>query len=465
MKRIENYQQSHANEPGLVDSEANTIPVHASGEEFNSQNISEVHKQPNIKSKTRKNLSRIALGLIAAGGIYALAEQPSSTLHEVEKAAPVVGGGAIASEVMWDVGAIMMAIGVGSKIGNPLTIRNRWDEIGKTAVNNRLTKAGLTINTIGALSLSGFMVYGGTKLSPELWPGVGGVVTLDVLSTIAIRTPIVAAMRSPKSESEATIQPETLKKTKPKIRTAKLKDIDRLAEIDIKLYKRAYGSDLPNKSEVYEMLKQRYLNNPDWMFVAEVDNQIEGFVSAFPTNKPLQSFTSWEDSTANGTLKDRIDPKGKYLYITNMTINSEAVKLGAEEMLLGKLLAKGIAYGVEYGYFVSRMPSFKRWAIKNNIDLEDSQKLNQAALEYSQLRRNNGKLKDPELRMYESLGYSLEKLVPNGFSDEASLNFGVVCRVDNPVKNRFTDVMPVRKSIGYVLNKLSNYPKIMEKIA
>ena len=466
MEKNESFNQFNLNHE-TIDLAPDAI-LFAEQDEFTEktapENI-EISKKTKVSPKTRKYLSRIALGLIAAGGVYALAEQPSSTLHEIEKAAPVVGAGAIGSEVLWDVGAIMMAVGVGSKIGNPLTIRSRWNEIGSTAVNNPLPKAGLAVNTHGALSLSGFMVYGGTKLSPALWPGVTGVVTLDVLATAAIRAPIVAAMRNKDSPKDVPKENhEIIKKSKPIIRTAKLEDIDRLAEIDIKLFRKAYGADLPDRAEVYEMLKKRYLNNPDWMFVAEINGVIEGFVSAFPTDKPKEEFVSWEDSTANGTLEGKVNSDGHYAYITNMTIKSEAVKLGAEEMLLGNLLAKCVAQGVEYGYFVSRIPSFKRWALRNDINTEDSKELNNAASEYIELRRQNGKLRDPELGMYESLGYKLDRLVPDGFQDEASLNFGVVCRVDNLFKNKFTDVAPIRKLTGLLLRRISNHPKILKKV-
>ncbi len=418
-----------------------------------------------INPRTKKYISRIALGLIAAGGVYALAEQPSSTLHEIEKAAPIVGAGAIGSEVLWDVGAIMMAVGVGSKIGNPLTIRSRWDEIGNTAVNNPLTKVGLTINTLGALSLSGFMVYGGTKLSPALWPGVAGVVTLDVLATAAVRAPIIAAMRNKDSDSEVNAnKSEVIKKIKPKIRTAKLDDLERLTEIDIKLFRKAYGAELPDQKDVYEMLKKRYLNNPDWMFVAEVDGVIEGFVSAFPTNVSKEEFVSWEESTANGTLDGKVNPEGKYAYLTNMTINSEAVKLGAEEMLLGNLLAKCISEGTEYGYFISRIPSFKRYVARNQINVENAEDLRLVAEEYANSRRKNGKRRDPELNMYENLGCNLERTVQDAFSDDASLNFGVVCSVMNPIKNKITDIKPIRLTAGLILRKISNHKKILNKV-
>ena len=197
---------------------------------------------------------------------------------------------------------------------------------------------------------------------------------------------------------------------------------------------------------------------------ADWDSVIEGFVSAFPTDISKEDFVSWEVSTADGTLDGKVNKDGKYAYITNMTIMSEAVKLGAEEMLLGYLFAKCVSHGVEYGYFVSRIPSFKRWSRRNQIDQENPIALKEAAENYVKLRRRNGKRRDPELSLYESLGYGLERTVQNAFKDEASLNFGVVCRVDNPFKNRFTDIKPIRLAVGGLLSKISNHPKILKKV-
>ncbi len=456
------------NNPNSIENNAsnNYIPSF----DFEKNNDNDVSSSENlsaskVSSKTRKYIAKTALGLLAAGGVYALANQPKSTLNEVEKAAPIVGVGAIGSEILWDVGAVMMVAGIGGKIGNPLTVRKRWGEITSNAANSPLTKIGLTVNTIGALSLSGFMVYGGTKVSPALWPGVAGVVTLDIASTIAIRAPIVAAIKSKSSDTKSDeSNRETIANPKPVIRTAKLSDIERLAEIDIKLFSRAYGNELPSSDEVREMLTKRYLNNPEWMFVAEINGIIEGFVSAFPTDISKEDFVSWEVSTADGTLDGKVNKDGKYAYITNMTIMSEAVKLGAEEMLLGYLFAKCVSHGVEYGYFVSRIPSFKRWSRRNQIDQENPIALKEAAENYVKLRRRNGKRRDPELSLYESLGYGLERTVQNAFKDEASLNFGVVCRVDNPFKNRFTDIKPIRLAVGGLLSKISNHPKILKKV-
>jgi hypothetical protein len=426
---------------------------------------SEDSKDNQSSSKTKKYLSRAALGLIAAGGAFALANQPSSTLHEVENAAPVVGAGAIGSEILWDAGALMMVAGVGESIGNPLTVRKRWNEISKNAVNNRMTKAGLTVNTIGALSLSGFMIYGGTKVSPELWPGVAGVVALDVASTVALRAPLIAAMRNkPEDLENNNTNKEAEKLPKPKVRTARLEDIERLVELDLRLFRKAYGQDLPPKAEVYEMLKKRYLNNPKWMFVADLDGVIEGFVSAFPTNVSKDEFISWENSTANGTLDGKVNHDGKYAYVTNMTLSPKAVKSGAEEMLLGNLVAMSVAAGIEYGYFVSRIPLFKVWASQNNINLDDTEELKKAAEEYVEMRRPNGKRRDPELGIYEELGYSLERTVENAFQDEASLDFGVVCKAEIPFKNKFSNIKSVRAVTGLAVKKISNHPKLLKKL-
>jgi hypothetical protein len=424
----------------------------------------EIKKPRNI----RKYVARTALGLLAVGGVTALATQPGKVLKEIEEAAPITVPGLIGSEVVWDVGLGMMVVGAGKNIGNPLTLRKRWGEVGDKAINSSLTKAGLTINTLGALATTGFIVYGGTKLSPDLWPGVAGVASLDLVSTVALRAPLVLAMKNSSARlsnpADVDKKPEKIRKPSVKVRVATLEDIDRLADIDLQLWRKAYGQDIPPHEEVTEMLKKRYLNNPDWMFVSEVDDKVEGFVSGFRTNTPLEDFVSWEESTANGTLDGKVNPEGKYGYVTNMTIKLEAVKLGAENMLLANLFAKGIESGLEYAYFISRVPSFKRWLKRNEKEPTNDTDLQHLAEEYVETKRRDGTRRDPELRIYEKLGYSLERTVANAFQDDASLNFGVICKAEVPPTNKLKNIKTARLAYATLVRQVARYPRLLEKI-
>ncbi len=420
---------------------------------------------PEAPGWLRRNLFKLSLAAFVGGtAVSAVVNPMDATVQEVVKAAPWVAATGGVSESMWISGAAMMAASAGKRIGNPFKLRSRWGEISQSLADSKLFKAGLAINTLGALGTAGVVEVGAvTSLPPETWPGATGLAAADVVSTVAIRGGIYTGLKQVGAAEKAT-HPGV------KVRKAKLSDMDRLADLDLLLFDKAYGGEKPPKAEIVDMLTQRYKNNPDWMFVSEMDGEIEGFVTAFRTNKPIENFVSWEESTAGGTLDGVIDPKGKYVYVANMTITHEAVEQGAEDMLLANLFANAIRDGVEYGYFVSRMPHFKRWLEKRVAD-GDLGSIGEANIEdearsYASLRREeDNKLQDPQLRMYEGLGYSLKGLAPDAFEDDASLNFGVICKADIPPKNnKLKSIKPLRAMMAYGLRQAAKKPKLLRKI-
>jgi len=208
------------------------------------------------------------------------------------------------------------------------------------------------------------------------------------------------------------------------------------------------------------------LANTSWMFVTEVNGEVEGFVSAFRTNKSAEEFKSWEDSTANGTLEGKVDPNGRYVYVTNMTLTPEATNRGGMNMALGHLFGAIIAEGgVEYGYFESRMPQFRYWLRKNKALTEDPERLQELANEYVKLRTSDGKLYDKLLRTFEDEGFVLGNPVPNAFNDSKSMNFGVVGKQPIPLNGRFFEIAsPLRRVIGGTLTLASKNPTLAKKI-
>ena len=79
-------------------------------------------------------------------------------------------------------------------------------------------------------------------------------------------------------------------------------------------------------------------------------------------------------------------------------------------------------------------------------------------------RRRDGTRRDPELRIYEKLGYSLERTVSDAFQDDASLNFGVICKAEVPPTNKLKNIKPVRLAYATALRQLAKHPKILEKV-
>jgi ribosomal protein S18 acetylase RimI-like enzyme len=52
--------------------------------------------------------------------------------------------------------------------------------------------------------------------------------------------------------------------------------------------------------------------------------------------------------------------------------------------------------------------------------------------EYVYARTKTGRVLDPELALYLSLGMKIEKIIPNYFDDPESLNYGVLVSWANP---------------------------------
>ncbi len=419
--------------------------------------------QPERISWLRKNYTNLLLGGLALGGLaYQVASPDKHIVSEIKQDA-WVGPAWLCTEAFWLGGAAMMATAVGTRVGNPLTLKKRFQEFKDEANQSALYRSGLVINTTGAVALGGVLVAGTLNLPESLWPTGLALVAADAASTVAIRAPLYASMAKTAKKAELTDTPE---KHKVKIRHAELGDMSNLADLDLKLFRRAYGDSPPSHEEVEQTFTRRYMNSPDYMFVAEMNGRIAGFVSAFRTDVPVEDFVSWEHSTANGTLDGKVVPDGKYAYVTNMTIEHAAVKNGAEDMLLANLFANAIRDKVEYGYFVSRIPTFSRWLRKHNIDAQSVSKdeLIKIATDYANSRNEKGLRVDPQLAMYEKYGYSLGEVVADGFEDKASVNFAVTCKADVPPKRKiFSKIPPIRYALSIGLRTLAKSPKLLEK--
>lgn len=63
--------------------------------------------------------------------------------------------------------------------------------------------------------------------------------------------------------------------------------------------------------------------------------------------------------------------------------------------------------------------------------------------------------------MYEGDGFKLGEPVAGAFDDEASLNFGVVCKAAVPGSGL---VYPARKMLAAALRQVAKHPKLLEKV-
>lgn len=424
----------------------------------------EQEAQTDEESWIKNNMTKLCLGAFAVStGVSVAQGSGDEIIDNLSENFLELGVALGASEALWVGGAAMILASAGRKIGNPLTLKSRWEDVKLAIYEGEGFKKGLHVNAAGAVGAAGVVVGGAVTTMPtETWPAAFAFAAADLVQTVSVRIPIYKDMKENQKKAEEAHNPED----EPTITTrkARIDDIDRLAEIDLLLFQSAYGEEPPQKQEVVETMTKRFNNNPDGMFVVELDGVVEGFTSAFPTGAPSKDFVSWEESTAKGTLDGKVDPNGKYVYVTNLTIKHEAVELGGEEMLLANLFANGMEDGAEYGYFVSRMPYFKRWMEESKIVPRDDIELEKLAEQYFNLRNEEGKRQDKQLRMYEGFGYKLEQVVKNAFSDEASMDFGVICVAEVPPKGILKKITPVRKIMAFALRQAAKNPKILNRL-
>jgi hypothetical protein len=432
----------------------------------------EINGDDSEKSRLRKWATRGALGAVALGAAWTLYSNPIGELKdEVVEKAPIALLGLGFSEAMWVGGSVMMAGSAGQNFRktdffHPHKAFNNqyasYTEASNKMLSSETFKLGLTMNTAGAIGSAATIAAGAVAALPrEMWPGAVGLAALDVAATVGVRAPIRHAMRE--ADKTATSEKESKHVT---VRPVRLSDIDALADLDLSLFSKAYGEELPSKDQVLEMLYARR-RNATWMYVAEVNGKVGGFVSAFRTNKPAEEFESWEKSTNNGTLEGKVEPDGKYVYVANMTLGHDVVVEGGKDMILARLFSQAIkAGGIEYGYFESRMPNFRRWLTKTGKMTNDPEVLDELAQEYAQttISATNEKLIDPQLRMYASDGFEQGRPVANAFEDYASMNYGVVFKAPIPMQGKVSSFKPLKWTAGRTLEHVSHYPKLLNKV-
>ncbi len=468
---------------GVVDvPEMGSVPLQIANEQLDTGDELIIEKssiEANKGQKVRKWIGRSLIGLaIGSGALTIATDKVGEAKEAVVEAAPWVGAGVLASEGMFIGGAAMMAASAGHKIGNPFTIKKRFPEIVVDAGDSKVFRAGLAINTVGAFGDAAVIFAGTFNAMPvEAW-GVAGLAAVDGVGTIAVRKWMVDKYRNAKGDSTVAAATnnggensiEKPSKLKSRIRDAEERDLDRLVELDLMMFDKSYGSSKPPVHEVRDMLAKRMKNVADGrgkMIVCEVDGEVSGFGTYFRTNKPWEEFTTWEESTSDGTLEGVTDPEGKYAYVVNMTVAPKGSKVRGMQKIMANLVADGLKNGVEYGYFVSRIPQLTEWLSAQGIDYRSTSEdeLDRWAAKYIDTRAISKKGKeeaiDYELRAYERLGFERGKLVKGGFSDEESLSYGVTYKAPVPFSSQ---PKFVRKMVAFALTTAARSTRIADKL-
>lgn len=223
-----------------------------------------------------------------------------------------------------------------------------------------------------------------------------------------------------------------------KVRLAQPTDLDGILAVDHERYGKIGEEVAASHPMMEERIRISNEVGSGWFWVAEQQRKIVGILSLQPTSRKPKDFVSWETSTDNGRLTRTFDERGKYLYVVALTAAHSAPKYTVDLLTINGL-AKWLETGKGTVYFCSRMPGY-------HLHNEDM-----TAEEYFGAKCSDGKPLDPQLRMYQSMGFRPKRLVANAFSgDWESGEYGVLFVGENPLQK-----MPFRKLIAAMVRLLA----------
>jgi len=191
-------------------------------------------------------------------------------------------------------------------------------------------------------------------------------------------------------------------------------------EVDILL--RIEAAAWLEKAATREMLLSRMEVFPEGVFCAIKEGRIQGFAvnEIIDLNKFDQNNLSWALLTDNGFLRKSHDYSGDSLYGVSISVppyvSDKNVALRLYEY--GAKLA--VRFNLKKIYVGSRIPSFHKYTDKMTAE------------EYVYKKTAAGRILDPELALYVSMGMKIERIIPNYFTDPESLNYGVLVSWTNP---------------------------------
>jgi len=201
-------------------------------------------------------------------------------------------------------------------------------------------------------------------------------------------------------------------------RPATLADVPNLVKLEQNVWGESGAKSL--------QLSSRIKIFPAGNIIALYENRVVGYLSfEYVDNVVNLSHFSWDDITDNGTIVKSHKFQEKYMYGINLSVHKT---MSGQQLGFGLTLQAWInmILNNKKGIFIgSRMPGYRAYK-RHHPGI--------TAEEYVKLKRN-GKLRDPELRMYEKDGVCPVKVLPEYFPDPPSENYGVLLYRKNPFYN------------------------------
>jgi ribosomal protein S18 acetylase RimI-like enzyme len=201
-------------------------------------------------------------------------------------------------------------------------------------------------------------------------------------------------------------------------RQATLDDVEAIYQLDQEVWTEFPGTK--------EMFASRIEIFPEGNVVALVDEKIAGYLCMELVELDLdhpRPFT-WDEITDHGFLKKSHKLNGNYEYGVALTVSPKFQNCGIATRLFLSAWEIGVRANVIACLLGSRIPDYRQYMEKYSPE------------EYIYLRRDDDRLLDSELRLYEKDGFRAVMLLPNYINDPDSCHYGVLMRQKNPFHNR-----------------------------
>lgn len=149
-------------------------------------------------------------------------------------------------------------------------------------------------------------------------------------------------------------------------------------------------------------------------FVALIEGLIVGTLSILLRNEEdILRCPTWDDMTDSGMFTTH-DPQGDSAFGADLSIDPKFQSRGIAQRLVQKCLERVVFLPRKNaGFLSSRVPRFSR---KNGG----------MSIESYVLGKPNKLSRDPELRIYQKLGFEIVKILPDYMRDPESGNYGVL---------------------------------------
>lgn len=202
----------------------------------------------------------------------------------------------------------------------------------------------------------------------------------------------------------------------------------------VSLEERVWGANAASA----ENLKSRINTFPKGNIIALFKGDVVGYVSGVIISRSAaENYKTWYDYTDNGNARSVFDPNGDLLFGTSLTVDPGVRNRGLGSNLLINIARMCIENNLKSGILGGRIPYYYK---KKNMPID----------EYMKLKGDDGRIFDPELRLYKRMGLRVVKVQENYFKDPESLDYGVILEWRNPFY-RVTHFLPfLAKPLSYL---------------